>query len=437
MDLSVSPVENEKVKVSRLSKKYSNVDYNISSPTDHSDQPRMLGRKNDKKSKKNNTNAIIEGSRKMNRPNMNNEYSVSERDKYDTEIINNDSDDIFEKAERAYSKSSGSNYMSRSSNKEKQYESPKQSRSIKRITKRNGDDNIRVEYSGGASSSNSDSTDSKPVITESKNSKDSEQFANMLKRSEKNTRDNRNNGREIYKDNTSVERAKKNTSSDDSESVNSDTSVLTFSSDEEDMKIKPQLPAVATKIDISGGNDMLSKLPNGYNGELPEEFRYGLNMGSGMSGGNQYNSLYSALQPSNAANNIYQPQQMMPPMQQMQQMPFMDNLPQLPKLPPQTNIMPDNMVGNNMIPNHIMQNNMTPNNAMYNNAFSSGMMSANMMGGNNTNNIGSAGFRGNDLNKLPPLPFPSEGNMNSRIAQMPNQQMNLQNGQTKNGDFFF
>ena len=116
MDISASPIRDENIQLSRLSEKDKIIDYSFSSPTDISDEPRMLGREiNYKKNTYNNSNNnmikktysnnnnMIKGSRKLYRPSLLKEYSISEGDI-----------DIFDRAEKAYN-----NTLNRTRNEQK------------------------------------------------------------------------------------------------------------------------------------------------------------------------------------------------------------------------------------------------------------------------------------------------------------------------------
>ena len=119
MDITVSPINNDRIKISRLREKDKLVDYSFSSPTEISDAPRMVARKINYKNDPNNENSnnnnmikktssnninMIKGTRKLYKPSLLKEYSISEGD-------------IFDKAEKAYNNSLSRNQNQKRNNK--------------------------------------------------------------------------------------------------------------------------------------------------------------------------------------------------------------------------------------------------------------------------------------------------------------------------------
>ena len=84
MELSVSPIENDKIQIKKVSKREKDVNY-LSPTDDISDEYRMLGRNisNKKKSQYSNNKDMITGSRKVVVPGFNNDSEISETGIFD------------------------------------------------------------------------------------------------------------------------------------------------------------------------------------------------------------------------------------------------------------------------------------------------------------------------------------------------------------------
>ncbi len=431
MDLSTSPMSDEIVNLSRLNNRESIIDYSFNSPTDVSDEPRMLGRNiNYKKKTYINNNSMVKGSRKLNKPRILNEYSISEND-------------IFEQAEKAYNSSLGSDkFMSRmnknsnddnsdnndteeideieeeyrgiydENEQEKEFELERMKSQIEKKYNKTSESSISDKHDKKQKESSKHKNYEESSVSDKhdKKNRDSKKHKNYEENSVSDKHDKKNRDSKKHKNyeessvsdkhdkkNKEFKKYKNYEESSVSGKKNDDTSEITLSSsDDKDV----QLPGINKGIPYTDNitQNILNKLPEGYIGELPEHLKYSLpqmNTGYSQYGMNnmlpQYGTNQMIPQMGNDMMNqmsqlpqLPQVQQLsqLPQLPQMPQMSQMSQMPQMSQFPslPQSSIGSAGMKNQNQLPmiDPTMMSNMGGQNMNY---MSQGIPGMNQMGG--------------------------------------------------------
>ena len=348
MDLTTSPIQNERIKIKNLGKKENGIDY-LSPTDDISEGPRMLARKvsENKKSKQyNNKNMTISGSRKI---------IVSSFDKTNSASESG----IFQRAERK------SSVMSRSKE-----DSVFDEKDIKRMKKA-----VKSKHSkkgGSTTSSDSESEKNRETIVLSDSSdkykinvlENAKQIMDTLKELKESGKHKRNSKKHQKRSESSEsdkhkrnskKHQKRNESSESGSTSRSSRSSVSHNANKDLEKIDP---AFATQM---------GKVAKNYFGEVPDHILAKL--------------------PPLEGSTMGMPQMMDPNMMMQQQMPQMMQQ-QMPQMIPQMDpsMMMQQQMQSQMMPPQMMQQQMMPSNMMGNSDMGLGLpmmpnMMPNMMGG--------------------------------------------------------
>ena len=293
MDLSVSPIQNERIKIRELGKKEKDIDY--ISPTENSvDELRMLGKKVSKNKKKMNpyyNKNMMKGSRRIIMPSYDSVSSVSESG-------------IFEKAETRIARSKKSKKNKKTSSERGLFNKSDVAHMRKQLENKINEDTF--------------------VLSDSTVASDSELLKKAMRELGKKHKQSRHS--EKHKDDSSSDSStsRSSTSSPDKKSKKSSSSSSSESkskSSSDDMN-PSKLTQNLSKINKEFGRK-LKNVPKNFFGELPETYHYGL----------------PSLDGSQTMNNGMMDQMpMMPPMGQMPmgQMP----MGQMPMMQPMAQPMP-------------------------------------------------------------------------------------------------